>query len=170
MKVHHRRRQHGYSLAELLTIVAIVGVVTMVTIPAFMQLMPQYRIRSASSEVAASLRMLRGKAVSTRSNWKMIIDPTTEQYSFWENIGGTWTQMGENGKPVPAGVIATKALNGADIQGASTFEVVFTRDGSITPTTPVDIVLATDNKWVRYNRYTITVAASGNVTVTGSKV
>ena len=162
-------RQRGYSLAELLTVVAIIGVITMVTIPAFMQLMPQYRIRSASSEIAASLRMLRGRAIGTRSNWKMIISPTTESYSFWENIGGTWTQMGENGKPVPAGVTdASKKLTACDITGTTNFEVEFTRDGSVVAAQ--DIVLATDNKWVRFNRYTISVAASGSVSVVGSKV
>ena len=53
----HCKNARGYTLAELLTVVGIVGVVSLVSIPAFIQLMPQYRIRGASTELSAALRM-----------------------------------------------------------------------------------------------------------------
>ena len=73
----------GYSLTELLTVVAMVGVITLVTLPAFMQLMPQYRIRSAATDASSAIRMIRQKAMTTRTPWKISFDATGERYRYY---------------------------------------------------------------------------------------
>ena len=169
MKSTRRRASRGYSLTELLTVVAIVGLVVLVSVPAFTQLMPQYRLRSAASDVTGALRMIRQKAITTRSDWKMTVDPVNERYSLSEkNTAGTWIKIGSNGRPVIGDAPWWTALSGVDVTGASTFEVTMQRDG--TAETAATIVLATSSSRVKWNRYTITVAASGNVTVVPSKV
>lgn len=168
------RLSRGYSLPELLTVVAIMGIVALVTLPAFMQLLPQYRIRAAASEMTASLRMLRQKAAGTRTNWRMTIDPVGERYALARLSGATWIQIGANGRPTPSTGAGTginvewMALRNADITAASSASVIMTRDGSAAAA--ATIVLATNSTRVKYNRYTITVAPSGNVTTVASKV
>lgn len=163
-----RPRSRGYSLTELLTIVAMIGVVSMVTLPAFLQIMPQYRIRAAASEMAASLRMLRAKAVATRSDWRMTVLPATEQYRLSRRISSSsWQSLGENGKRLPTGTTWEKQLGAVDILGGSPTTITFDRFGRANAGS---IVLAVNSRWVAYNRYTIAVDTSGNVTVTPSKV
>lgn len=169
MKTTRRRASRGYSLTELLTVVAIVGLVVLVSVPAFTQLMPQYRLRSAASDITGALRMIRQKAITTRSDWKMTLDPVNDRYSLSEkDTTGAWIKIGSNGRPVIGDGAWWTALGGVDVTGASTFEVTMQRDG--TAESAATIVLATNSSRVKWNRYTITVAASGSVTVTPSKV
>lgn len=166
-----RASQRGYSLPELLTVVSIMGILTLITLPAFNKLMPQYRIRSAASEIAASLRMLRGQAVSTRNEFRMTLDPVNERYTMaQQNNAGTWIPIGENGRPTPNGDIRWKNLNRVDLMGGSVYTVIFTRTGAPDGGLATSVLVGVDNSSVAFNRYTITVAASGNVTVAGSKV
>ena len=167
MKSRHEASR-GYSMAELLTVVAIVGLVSAVSLPALMQLMPQYRIRGAAAEVSSSLRMLRAKSVGTRSSWRMTLDPTNEGYTLASNSSGAWVNVDQNGKPVVAGQPSFRKLNTVDVAGTVPFTVEFTRNGSAAAAQTV--IIGTDNQWVRFNRYTITIDASGNVTVVPSKV
>lgn len=155
-------------MAELLTVVAIVGLVSAVSLPALMQLMPQYRIRGAAAEVSASLRMLRAKSVATRSNWRMTLDPTNEGYTLASNSSGAWVDVDPNGKPIVAGQPAFRRLNTVDVAGTVPFSVIFQRDGKVAAAQTV--IIRTDNQLVRFNRYTINIDASGNVTVVPSKV
>lgn len=168
MQTGKQHRQRGYSLAELLTVVAMVGVITMVALPTFLQVIPQYRIRGAASEIAASLRLIRSKAVSTRSNWRMTVDPTNDNYWLESESSGSWAPIGEDGKPTPGGAIRKKSL-GVDLMPAgSNIVVTFDRFGQVTANTTV--VVGVNNSWVRFNRYTLTVEPSGNIGIVPSKV
>lgn len=152
-----RIQQAGYSLTELLIVVAMIGIIALVTIPALTQLMPQYRIRSAASEAAATFRFVRAKAISTRTPWRLSFDPSGNRYgiSMLANPNdardepGNWVPMrfdggkdtGSAGAPSEKWWIRTSAV---DLQTATTnpfkdvdddalkmVDLVFLRDGSV---------------------------------------
>jgi prepilin-type N-terminal cleavage/methylation domain-containing protein len=100
----------GYSIMELLVVVAIIGIVTLVAVPAMLQLMPQYRIRSAASETAANMRMIRQRAIATRTPHRVSFDFTRNRYyySFLNTpnadltLNANWTQLAFDGRnPAP---------------------------------------------------------------------
>lgn len=99
-----RRSSRGYSLMELLVVVAIVGIVALITVPALLQLMPQYRIRSAAGETAAAIRMIRSQAVAQRTPWRIQFDLGKNRYRYWRlatpganmSVAGSWTPMRRN--------------------------------------------------------------------------
>lgn len=146
----HCKNVRGYSLAELLTVVGIIGIVTLISIPALFQLLPQYRIRSASTELSAALRMTRQDAIGTRRPWRVTIDGPGSRYAISMlnatnadmTVSTNWTHIGENNRPVPSGGVWWKQLS-TDIQVSTTgfndidcangADVVFKRDGSILP-------------------------------------
>jgi prepilin-type N-terminal cleavage/methylation domain-containing protein len=170
VQTEKQQGSRGYSLAELLTVVAIIGIISMVALPTFLQVIPQYRIRGAASEMAASLRLIRSKAVSTRTNWRMTVDPTNDQY-WLENEpvtgSGTWSPIGESGKPV-ATTGAWKKSVGVDLLPAgANILVTFDRGGEANASS---IVVGVNNSFVKYNRYTINVQSSGNIVIVPSKV
>ena len=99
-----RRAERGYSLMELLVVVAIIGIVALVTVPALLQLMPQYRIRSAAGETAAAIRMIRSQAMAQRTPWRIQFDLTNTRYRYWRladpnanmSVAANWTPMRRN--------------------------------------------------------------------------
>lgn len=156
---------------ELIVVVGMIGAVTLVTIPALNQLMPQYRTRAAASEMAASLRMLRSQALGVRNDFRMTVNPVSscECYTLAQADGASWIPLGENGKPTPSGQFYWKHLDRVDLTGASVYTITMQRDG--TPSAAVSIVLDSVKPPLhpKYDRYTVAVAASGNITITPSK-
>jgi prepilin-type N-terminal cleavage/methylation domain-containing protein len=150
-----KRRQKGMSLVELLVVVGMIGVIALVTVPAMLQLMPQYRIRSAASELSAALRYARQKALGTRVPWKVSFDSTKERYAYAQYIGTTvtdaglattanWQNMKRDGlkagtsygdlywmrfSTVDLNTSTTNAFKDSDCDGYK--EVIFLRDGSV---------------------------------------
>jgi type II secretory pathway pseudopilin PulG len=137
-------------LVELLTVVAIVGVVALVSIPAFIQLMPQYRIRGAATELSAALRMTRQDAIGTRKYWRVTIDGPGKRYAISMlatpgadmKVATNWTHMGENNRTVPSGAPWWKQLSSDiqlsttgfhDIDCANGADIIFDREGKIAP-------------------------------------
>jgi type II secretory pathway pseudopilin PulG len=111
--VHQRRRKAaGYSIIELMIVVAMVGVVTLVTVPAFVSIMPQYRIRGAASETMANLRAVRQMAVTSRRPWKVTFvygNPPEGGQFFYSRLKDnnpdmtdpdSWERMGRDLRPL----------------------------------------------------------------------
>lgn len=57
-------RQSGYSLAEMLTVIAIVGVLALVTVPAFMTYMQSNKMKSSMRQFTSDLRSARQRSIS----------------------------------------------------------------------------------------------------------
>lgn len=144
-------RQRGYSLAELLTVVSILGVITLIAIPALFQLMPQYRIRGAASELASTMRMARQKAITTRNPWRVVLDPANDRYAVSAlttpgadiTVATNWTWVDKDWRTGGAAAVWRTLPSSTDLRnGSTTFndvvcpaganrDVVFLRDGSL---------------------------------------
>ena len=63
-----RRPDRGFSIVEMVIVVAIVGVLAAVAFPNIAQYTKNYRIRGAAQEVAGELQSARSKAIMTNTN------------------------------------------------------------------------------------------------------
>lgn len=64
--------KHGFSLAELLTVTAIIGIVTAVAMPSFLAMQPSMRLNGASREVFGKLMWARAQAVEENITYSVI--------------------------------------------------------------------------------------------------
>jgi prepilin-type N-terminal cleavage/methylation domain-containing protein len=155
-----RRKAAGYSLIELMVVVAMVGIVTLVTVPAFVSIMPQYRVRGAASEGLSNFRSVRQMAVTSRRPWKITFvqgsvlpGQPREDWFFFSRLtnpavplttAGNWETMGRDLKPLngrPLGSAAVR-ISGVELETETgkplhdvdcdeRIDLIYLRDGTV---------------------------------------
>jgi type IV fimbrial biogenesis protein FimT len=71
----------GFSLSELLTVTAIIGIVTAVAMPSFLAMQPNVRLNGASREVFGKLMWARAQAVEENITYSVIF-PTNHSLTI----------------------------------------------------------------------------------------
>lgn len=180
------RREAGYSLSEVLVVVAIIGILSLITVPAFMNFQRSAVFKSAMRTVATDLRGARTNAIKTSTDIR--VEFTTGSNSaaartyrtYSSTDGTTWTALntrraftaaiddgiGETSKTLSGPVWFSTALKVPDIGSDGKFDIVFHPNGTadIASGAPAGALLLTTNATKIFtNRYYITVTASGQV-------
>jgi prepilin-type N-terminal cleavage/methylation domain-containing protein len=150
-----RQGQSGFSAAELLVVVAIIGLVVAVAIPLIAENVRQAKIRAAGDQFAISLKAARMIAVSTHSDVAVTVntDPTNT-YSYTDNKG----KLREFA--MPDGVIIA----------SSDDPITFSLNGSLTGGAAMSTVLETDMTSGVIERWTITTSLMGVSSIDHVKV
>jgi type IV fimbrial biogenesis protein FimT len=152
-----RRAQSGFSLAELLIVVAMIGVTVGIAIPLVNEQMRIAEVRSAADQMAVHLRAARMIAVSHHKD--IVVTVNAENASILPN---TLSYEGTNGNTLTIqmpGLVKIKTSSTASI----TFHSDGSSDASSTVTTESVVSNATE-RWV------LTVNILGLVTVAHTRV
>ena len=159
------RGEAGFTMAEMLVVVVLVGLVALVTVPNLGAFFRAYKVRTASDQLTGHLRAARQIAVTQHLPVTFTVNPSpANTYSFTYTIPGQAATTKSFKLPKEINVTNTPT-------GALTYTI--RQNGSVTnPTTPDD--LAPTANYVRLShgigsgfndRYTITVLAAGKVGV-----
>ena len=141
----------GFSLAELTVLLAVIGVLFSLSLPAFISYYQGAQVRAAAAEVAAYLNQGRQLAIQRNQSTCVHITATTLHYHLGTcAAGAVWLGPGTDGNgeiPVPAGITMTPTAN-----------PVFTNLGATAPAATVTVT---------HGSYSlrVIVSASGRVTV-----
>lgn len=91
--------RNGFTLIELMVVVAIIAIVTAVAIPAYMTWKPRNQIRSAVSQVQSDLNRAKMRAVETRRQCRVVF--TTNGYQIFDGNrimnSNQWGNIDPNG-------------------------------------------------------------------------
>ena len=95
MMSKNNHKKQGFTIIEVVIVLAILGIVAGIAIPAFRDYIPRMRLRMAKDEVLATLRLARTRAFSERQTYQVIFEKPTNSYRV--NPGGA-------SKPLPQGI------------------------------------------------------------------
>lgn len=186
-----KSRQAGYSLVEMLTVVAIVGILALVTVPAFMNFRTSNKVKTSVRNFTTDVRRVRQLAITNGVQSKLSFATGTSgrarSYDFYlgDRAVGTpaWTALttrppGLSGRygytrqledivyfPVAAGPTPQTFT---DIDSDGTLDVVFFPDGRVqmpANQTTATITLMTDAKGVSQSVFQVDVTPSGALKV-----
>jgi len=186
-----RNAQRGYSLVEILVVLAIIGIMSLVTVPQFVAYQQSSALKGAMRNFNADLRNCRQLAVARYVQVRMEFS-SSSSYSFYYRTtqGAAWQQMPQallmalrvsgvagNTKTLAKPMTFTDSNFVDQPDGANPAnglaDIIFNTDGTLTigpNRTSGYITIGSPWKNVYQNRMMITVYTTGKIDTLGSKV
>jgi len=169
MKIR-KRSDAGFSIVEMLTVVAIIGIIALVVVPNFGQYMRAGKLKSAMRQLTFDIRSARQRAVSRN-------DFTRVRFTFSANASSYVVEESTDGKPLSDNTkvwttyIKSKAVakplllvkGNADQITFASDGTTYNADGTTTTAAQTVIVRTTDK--IPVTQYTISLERYGKLTV-----
>jgi prepilin-type N-terminal cleavage/methylation domain-containing protein len=92
------RQNRGYTLIEVMTVIAIIGISTSITIPNVIGWLPKYRLRSGAEEIQSTLQLARLGAI--KQNTDATVNFNAINHTFVAAIAGKTIKSGR----MPSGI------------------------------------------------------------------
>jgi len=160
-------RQQGYSLAELMVVLAIIGILALITIPNFISYYRSSQLKTFLRQFASDVRGARQKAATTYSLVMVSFDPVARpgHYRLFQSVdnGATWTQLKDRYQPGSTPYFE----NGTFVdkyQSDGWPDIIFRRDGTAdVPGGDAKMQVKIDAKYIK-SSYELSVRSTGKVT------
>jgi prepilin-type N-terminal cleavage/methylation domain-containing protein len=174
----------GYSLAEMITVVAIVGVLSLISVPAFMNYQRQNTFKTSASNFTTDLRAARAMAIQQAYDVRAEITTGTagsREYRFYSSRDGTtWTPLLLKGSDSTVRYLSDKVwfqtlptpMAFQDIGSNSKPDIVFKPSGAIVYNSGYSsgaLNIRTDWPKLRVRNYYINTTSSGQIKMTTSQ-
>ncbi len=67
-RIFNNSDSRGFSLVELLVVIALIGIISIIAVPVISAMLSNYRIKNAANEMAAAIQLARTTAISRNGN------------------------------------------------------------------------------------------------------
>jgi type IV fimbrial biogenesis protein FimT len=149
-----RRRDAGFSLAEMLAVLALIGIVIAIGIPLVNEQLRIAEVRGAADQMGVHLRAARMLAVTQHRSIDLTTDTTTNKYRYFR-------------QPSSADMVEVSMPGQVIIKSGSAATITFKSDGSASAAGTVTLESTVPNAT---ERWTLTVNTMGHVTITHVRV
>jgi type IV fimbrial biogenesis protein FimT len=92
------RKNSGFTLIEVLTVIAIIAIVASIVMPNVVAWLPRYRLNSGAEEIQSTLQLARLSAIKENTSATVTFDTTN--HSFLASIDGRTIRKGK----MPVGI------------------------------------------------------------------
>jgi prepilin-type N-terminal cleavage/methylation domain-containing protein len=158
--------QRGYSLAEALVVIAIIGIVTAVSVPSFLSIYHGNQLKVSMRQMTNDMRWARQLAVMSQRRTRMEFTTGTaaNTYSIFQaNTNGTWPVA-----PIRTGTMQNQtyidATTFTDFDGNTKPDIVFNIMGGVDVISGVSTVtLKSQFNKGSVTQYVISVSPTGSV-------
>jgi prepilin-type N-terminal cleavage/methylation domain-containing protein len=138
------RKDSGFTLIEMITVIAVTAVISSIAIPNMISWQSNYRLSASAREIMSTLQLGRLKAIRENADVVIAFNPVSDSYTA--TVGGQTFRDRE----MPAGVDLDNTTFGGTIQF----------DGRGLPDVSGDVVLTNS-----IGSRTITVSLAGNSSI-----
>jgi len=86
------KKQNGFTVIEVIVVMALIAIVAATAIPAFTVWLPNYRLRAATNDLYANMQLAKSGAVRDHGEWAVQFDTVNNGYgliSKWGEVGQT---------------------------------------------------------------------------------
>jgi len=142
--------QRGFTLAEMITVMAVIGIVSAAAFPMFTSFLRAMQTKGAAQELATVLQQARQLAIATNTSYTVRVDVDGNRLCFGDNVNCTWIGPGTdsqgfrrlsnqaqltavNTNPVfnPLGTAGGGRITVQNAQGTSALDVVVSPAGRV---------------------------------------
>ena len=170
-----RTTERGYSLPEMLVVMAIIGVLSLIVVPNFMSFYRATKLKSSMRQFTTDLRSARQRAVADNSVTKLTFQTDVQggSYTIFESTDGkayddatkSWTTVATRTLEKPIFLTNTTLT---DIGSDTIPGIAFINDGSCklpAGVNPGTVVIKTNDN-IGIPQYTISIYPYGKVSAT----
>jgi len=86
---YDRRREGGFTIVEIMTVVLIIGIIGMLALPAVNDFFTDEKIGSAADSVVTAIYYARNLAITTGEDHRVAFDTAAESFEVERRTGGT---------------------------------------------------------------------------------
>jgi type IV fimbrial biogenesis protein FimT len=94
---NHKHSARGFTIIELITIMAVLAILLTVGIPAYMNWMPDINLRSAVRDIKSDIELAKSTAIRQNTNCALVFDTTTTPDSYTVFLDNVTTNLVQDG-------------------------------------------------------------------------
>jgi len=92
------RKRSGFTIIELIIVIAILGILTAVGVPNFLSWLPKYRLKSAARDLYSNMQLAKMAAIKANGNCSVTYSSNPDQYTV--NLLNKTVVLGDYGSGV----------------------------------------------------------------------